>query len=919
MMKLRIHWLLAALLLLPSIASGQFYFGKNKVQYQPFDWKVLATQHFRIYFNDQESDLAEIAAAAAEESYDLLADKFNHHIFRKIPLIIYSAPTFFTQTNVTPTLLPESVAGFTEFFKGRMVVPFNGSIADFQRVIRHELVHVFTFDKIPAVMSQHRKLSLYGPPLWFTEGLSEFWSREWDSEADMVMADMALEGNLRPIHELEYLSGTFFMYKYGESFCHFVADNYGEDKLQVIFDNWWKAKTFRQVFKLTVDKSLEEVGAEWVYYLKKKYFPELKDSDLPAQVATPLAEKLFAVKPLPLNITYRGASDWIAYKANKLGYSGLYMRSPSTDQEVTLVKGERSPAFESLHLLQSKLSGTDDGRIVFVSKRYERDVLYVYNVFEEKITETFEFPKLYQLLSPTWSQDGKSIVFSGASARGYHDLYLFSVVDSSLRRLTDDIYFDTEAVIDLDGSIVFSSDRCSFGYAGYNNLFRLSLVDSTITPLTYGRFNDRAPFVSEEGILFSSDREGVTNTYLLKREGGLFRVSNFATGAFDPCLHDGKLVFSGYQRFGFNLFSTPLDTTNLPEVEVEIPQYTLWSPTRLSGDEEVGVVDYANEFSFDIAQSAISYDAVFGTIGGFQAVFSDMLGNQMYYVLLSNSASEKSELLESFNVGVTYINKSHRINYGIGAYHLYDEHFDDYEGYYSERQSGVQGLVSYPISKFSRVETSMFARHSFKKRPLFQDERHAILATNYASIIHDNSLWDISGPLDGIRANATVGLTTDFYSGQIFNRLAFVDLRNYLRIRKYSAFATRAFGFISSGEEPQRIYLGGSWSLRGYDRREFYARKVLLFSNELRFPLIDNLFIGFPFGPVGFQAIRGALFFDAGSAWNDEFDRFYGSFGFGARVALGYMAVLRFDFSKKTDFQKLEPGMKFDFFFGWNF
>ncbi len=316
-------------------------------------------------------------------------------------------------------------------------------------------------------------------------------------------------------------------------------------------------------------------------------------------------------------------------------------------------------------------------------------------------------------------RDGKSIVFSGASARGYHDLYLFSVVDSSLRRLTDDIYFDTEPVIDQDGSIVFSSDRCSFGYAGYNNLFRLSLIDSSITPLTYGRFNDRAPFVSEEGILFSSDREGITNTYLLKSSGSLYRVSNFATGAFDPCLHEDRLVFSGYQRFGFNLFAAPLDTSNLQLVEVEAPQYTLWSPARLTGDEETGVVDYANEFSFDVAQSAISYDAVFGTIGGFQAVFSDMLGNQMYYVLLSNSASEKSQLLESFNVGVTYINKSHRVNYGMGAYHLYDEHFDDYEGYYSERQSGVQGLVSYPISKFSRVETSMFVRHSFKKRPLF--------------------------------------------------------------------------------------------------------------------------------------------------------------------------------------------------------
>ncbi|MGB5137811.1 MAG: hypothetical protein WBP29_04695, partial [Candidatus Zixiibacteriota bacterium] len=821
MMKLRIRWFIAALLLFPTVASAQFYFGKNKVQYQPFNWKVLATEHFNIYFYDQESGLAEIAAAAAEESYSLLSDKFNYHIFRKIPLIIYSAPTFFTQTNVTPTLLPESVAGFTEFFKGRMVVPFNGSVADFQRVIRHELVHVFTFDKIPAVMSQHRKLGLYGPPLWFTEGLAEFWSREWDSEADMVMSDMALEGNLSPIHELEYLTGTFFMYKYGESFCHFVADNYGEDKLQMIFENWWKAKSFRQVFKMTVGKSLEDVGAEWVYHLKKKYFPILENSDLPARVATPLAEKLFAVKPLPLNITYKGASDWIAYKANKLGYSGLYMRSDSTDQEVTLVKGERSSAFESLHLLQSKISGTDDGRIAFVSKRYERDVIYVYDIAEGAITQTYEFPKLYQLLSPQWSPDGKSIVFSGASSRGYHDLYLFSVIDSSLKRLTDDIYFDTEPVIDTDGSIVFASDRCSFGDEGYTNLFRLKLVDSTIVPLTYGRFNDRTPCATPVGVLFASDREGVANTYLLKADGEVYRATNFATGAFDPCLREDRLVFSGYQKFSFSLYSTPLDTAAMSKVDVSSPQYTLWNPARLAGDEEEGIIDYTNEFSFDVAQSAISYDAVFGTIGGFQAVFSDMLGNQMYYVLLSNSASERSQLLESFNVGITYINKSHRINYGIGAFHLYDEHFDDYEGYYSERQSGVQGLISYPISKFSRVETSMFLRHSFKKRPLFQDKRHAILSTNYASIVHDNSLWDISGPLDGMRANATVGLTTDFYTGEFFNRLAFIDLRNYLRIRKYSAFATRAFGFVSAGDEPQRIYLGGSWSLRGYDRREW--------------------------------------------------------------------------------------------------
>ncbi len=901
-----------------SDAAAQFYFGKNKVQYQPFEWKVLQTEHFRIFFYDDDGGLPEIAAAAAEASYDHLADKFNFHIFRKIPLIIYSAPTFFTQTNVTPTLLPESVAGFTEFFKGRMVVPFNGSISEFQRVIRHELVHVFTFDKIQAIMSQHRKMSFYGPPLWFTEGLAEYWSREWDAEADMILSDMAIEGTLRPIHELEYLSGSFFMYKYGESFCHFLADNYGEDKLQMMFENWWKAQTFRQLFKVTVGKSLEEVGAEWVYSLKKRYFPDLKDADLPAKTTTPITEKQFAVKPVPLNIEFRGASDWVAYKANKLGYSGIYMRSQTLDEEVTLVKGERSPAFESLHLLQSRISASGDGRIAFISKRYSRDVLYIYDVREQDIVLTFEFAKLYQLLSPSWSPDGKRIVFSGATYGGFHDLYLLNLTDSALTRLTNDIYLDTEPVFDGE-DIIFASDRGGYGHEGFTNLFRYQWRDSVIAPLSYGRFNDRSPYVTSEGILFSSDRNGVSNIYLLDRQERLKQVSSFVTGVFDPVMYGDRLMFSGYQNFSFSVYAMPLDTASAVPVETPVAQYAAWNPDRLGGSEEAGVIDYNNEFSFDVAQSAIAYDAVYGTIGGFQAVFSDMLGDKLYYILLSNTADSKNELLESFNVGITYINKTHRINYGLGAYHLYDEHYDDYEGYYDERQSGVQGLLSYPLSKFTRVETSLFLRHSYKERPLFFDKRHAILATNYASLIHDNSLWDISGPLDGMRLNATVGLTTDFYSGQFFNRLVFVDLRNYLRIRKYSAFATRAFGFWSAGEEPQRMYLGGSWSLRGYDRREFYSRKVVLLSNELRFPLIDNLFIGFPFGRMGFQAIRGALFADVGSGWNDEFDRFYGSAGVGARVALGYMAVLRFDLSKKTDFETFEPGLKFDFFFGWNF
>ena len=87
----------------------------------------------------------------------------------------------------------------------------------------------------------------------------------------------------------------------------------------------------------------------------------------------------------------------------------------------------------------------------------------------------------------------------------------------------------------------------------------------------------------------------------------------------------------------------------------------------------------------------------------------------------------------------------------------------------------------------------------------------------------------------------------------------------------------------------------------------------------MRFPLIDDLVINFPIGGLGFRGIRGALFYDNGAAWDDEFDQFYGSFGLGARVNLGYVVVLRFDFSRTTDYHTISKSTDFDFFFGWNF
>jgi hypothetical protein len=105
-------------LLLAGIAPANaqfFWFGRNKVQYTDFEWHVLKTDHFDIYYYSEMKDLAERGAFFAEESYRILQEKFHHTLNSRVPLIFYSSHLHFQQTNTTGGFIPEGVGVFFEF------------------------------------------------------------------------------------------------------------------------------------------------------------------------------------------------------------------------------------------------------------------------------------------------------------------------------------------------------------------------------------------------------------------------------------------------------------------------------------------------------------------------------------------------------------------------------------------------------------------------------------------------------------------------------------------------------------------------------------------------------------------------------------------------------------------------------------
>src|SRR5205814_2309879 len=141
--------IVAALALLGAAPLAAQYFdnfGKNKVQYQSFDFHIIQTEHFEVYYYPAERAAALDGARITERWYARLSRVLHHQFQGRKPIIFYASQSDFQQTNTTSGDIGEETGGFTEFFKHRMVLPFTGAYEELDHVVGHEMVHQFQYD-----------------------------------------------------------------------------------------------------------------------------------------------------------------------------------------------------------------------------------------------------------------------------------------------------------------------------------------------------------------------------------------------------------------------------------------------------------------------------------------------------------------------------------------------------------------------------------------------------------------------------------------------------------------------------------------------------------------------------------------------------------------------------------------------------
>tara|TARA_B100000287_G_scaffold220673_2_gene208146 strand:- start:3017 stop:6133 length:3117 start_codon:yes stop_codon:yes gene_type:complete len=756
------------ILLLSTQALFGQYFGQNKVQYNEFDWNFIVSPNFNVYYYGDNHDLAIFTSKVAEESLDQIGKHLRWRSQKPIKIIVYTSHNDFQQTNIVNVYMSEGIGGVTELYKNRIVIPFEGSYAQFKHVIHHELVHAIINDMIyggnvQGVLSGRVLLQV---PLWANEGLAEFLSVDWDTKSDMVLRDLAIEENLPQVEQLNY---SILAYKGGQSVWQYITKKYGREKVGEVFQQMRRTQNAEKGFESALGVDFEKLTEDWHDYLKKEYWSDINKREKLSDFSEKLTDRSKTKNFYNVSPAFSPDGNTIAYFTDQSGYMDLVLLNVSSGkQKKRLIRGNNSPDFEELKWLQPGLSWSPNGKqIAFASKSGEEDSIIIVNVKNGKYKK---IPiGLDGVFTTSWHPSGNKIAFIGQKNNS-NDLYLIDLDDNVVTNLSNDIYSDFNPSWSLDGSkIFFSSDRSNYKPDidmseldfSNNDIFYYDLNTKSVNQVTNTSYHEDYPVVTKDNILFyTADYNGVHNIFMHNLDTDETKpITNVITGIqqIDVNRSSNKIVFSGYKDRGWDLFlidnPTTIESKEIPttvfyatkdEVQefedlrfvkdksnIDEPEdyskyifarsYKQYNnadgknadidsiPDSLRTTGNYNAQQYKTEFSLDYVYTSASIDNLFGTTGLANIAWSDVMGDHQI-----RFASNLVLDLDNSDIALSYGYLKNRTNY-YGTLFQYANLFSlgysidtDYIGLL--RDYGVGFFAQYPFSKFNRIDVGTTLR-----------------------------------------------------------------------------------------------------------------------------------------------------------------------------------------------------------------
>lgn len=938
----------------------QPYYGKNKVQYGDFSWKSYQTDHFQVYFYNEDTGLLKNVAEMAESAYQKISRLLKHELSAPVPLLYYTTYTDFEQTNLFP--ISEGILGVSEPTLYRIGVYGDMPLDDLQILIEHELAHVFEFD----VLWGKPGAGLYAvsqPPDWAFEGFSEYATTAWSTWSSLIVRDAVLTDRIPEIGEGGNLVSQTFLprdpaYDFGHAIFEYLDMKYGPSAVR---EFWLSLKNSpligkRDPLRRTFNIKTRDFNLEFKRFLREKNKAFLL-RDSPEDYSHPLGPAY------PVNPYYFDLSHAVSPSGDLL--AGLSYNLKDQEVDVLLVSTEDGRIIKNItrgysqrweyikyEMDPSKGANIDwspDGdRLAFFGRDGDKYSLYVAGALSGKILHKVRI-SVDQPHSPCFLPGGGALLFT-AFRNGTRDIFRVDLADGRIDNLTGDALFEKAPDLSPDGKTLAYTLRIK----GLDKLF-LSPLDNLKkkTQLTFGEGNTITPRFSADGkrLLFSGDMRGAFNIYSLDLESGqIRRHGDVRTGNYFPADlsgHPGDIVFSSFHKGSFQIYRGRLEgTIEGTSVFVDLPENAApkaYEPLVTLEIQKDKIVPLKGIGKLYLAQRP-PIDAFLATDGSFYGgsalLFTDLLANHNFYV-------EASQVRGFRSYAAAYMNQRHRLQFLANAFQYTTYYYPPYAYFdaslysrlaYSDAMAtrkilGATLAAYYPFNKFVRAEAQMgFLRYEeeFQDPFLVQPGSYGYfwngnVASASFSLTGETTRFRYPfGPVAGntfrLSVSQSLPIARSFYRNTNVN----VDLRQYVYIGMDSLFAFRVRGFGSWGRDPFISYFGGNNQIRSVEYMNMIATEGWYGNAEFRFPLINvaSTVLG-TIGPV-----RGTIFFDLSRSKIKGYPaQFFlyesstglpagafeaiGSFGYGLEVFF-FGLPLHFDWVKKLYFPKISRPFDID-------
>jgi Tol biopolymer transport system component len=943
------------LMLLPTAAKAQ-YFGRNKPSYQTFKYQIKQTPHFEIHHYLTNDTVMKYFAGWTEEWYRLHQLIFKDTFKTRNPLILYANHADFQQTNAISSIISEGTGGVTESLKNRVILPFAPTLYQTDHVLGHELVHAFQYHKLLKPDSANH-YNINNLPLWMVEGMAEYLSiGSVDANTSMWMRDALIQKKFPSINDLNNTS-EYFPYRYGQALWAFIGKTWGDSIILPLFE-----KTAQYGLDGAIDSLFhfneKTLSGMWKTAMENHYGKLMKDTTYKVIGKQIISKKNAGSTNVSPSLSPDG--KYIAFFSEKNVFTlDLYLADAQNGKIIKKLSSvNRNQEIDDFSFIESGGTWSPDSKqFAFVVYSKGRQKLAIVDVRKAKM-KLLEIKGLNSFSNPEWSPDGRYIVVTGL-VNGIGDLYLYEVKSGKTEKLTHDLFSNIHPSWSSDGKKIVYSTEYLCGAGSKKFAFHINILDLETREIktldVFPKADNLNPRFSnnDQYIYFVSDADGFRNLYKYDlNTDKVFRLTQYMTGisgitTFSPAISTDRqndliaytYYFNGnyeiytasateFNEEGVNGNQVNFDAATLPllrHLSVNIVDSTLYNrPAVIAlSVDSINNLPYRPKLKLDYISNSVGVGISTGPsynttdmAGSIYMIFSDMVGNHQIY----SSLSLNGEIYD-FGGQVAYLNQGRKIKWGASLSHIpyrsgnmfwtidtlkinnTDYIFDNLVlDYIRMFEDNISLFSYYPLTQTRRFEGGISASwYSYRidrynnyydalgyyvggnRKKLPAPDGISFQTANIA-YVEDDSYFGMTSPLQGHRARYQI----ERYFGNINLYNALIDYRRYFFNKPvglaFRLYHNGLYGKSSQIELASPMYIGYPWLIRGYEQISVYggADNVAGYSslnvNNLvgtRMALV-NAEVRIPFsGPKVLAPIKSNifltdlnLFLDGGLAWN---------------------------------------------------